>query len=419
LADTVIDIGFGKNPQKLSIPEKNLLAVLLPNKIDLPEKGPQLIRDSLARPIGSPPLGRLVKPGEKVAVVTSDLTRPLPSREALPPVLDELEKAGIRAGDITVIFALGSHRPQTEDERRRLVGEAIFEKYRCLDSDPDDCLSFGRTSAGTPVDITRAAAEADRRIGVSNIEYHYFAGYSGGAKALMPGVSTRAAIQSNHSRMVQPGARAGQAENNPVRADIEEAVALCPLDFIVIVVLDEHKEIVHCVSGHFIEAHRAGCAFLDRLYLKPIDRRADIVIASQGGAPKDLNLYQTQKALDNAKEAVRPGGVIILVGSCREGLGEKVFEEWMLSAKTPASLIERIRTDFQLGGHKAAAMAMVLARNQVYLVSEMDPELVRKIFLKPFRTVQEAFEDALEVMGPQASALVMPYAGSTLPAARD
>lgn len=284
-----------------------------------------------------------------------------------------------------------------------------------MDSDPSDCVHLGTTAAGTPVDITRAVAEADRRICLGNIEYHYFAGYSGGAKAIMPGVSTRDAIQSNHAMMVRPEACAGALDTNPLRMDIEEAGRLCGIDFIVNVVLSEHKEIIRAVAGHPVQAHREGCKFLDRLYLKELPQGADIVLVSQGGAPKDLNLYQTQKALDNARHAVNPGGVIILIGSCKEGLGERVFEEWMTQSESPAAMIERIGRDFQLGGHKAAAIAMTLEKADVYLVSDLAPDFVRSIFLTPQPTAQAALDAAFEKLGPDATVLAMPYGGSTLP----
>jgi len=357
----------------------------------------------------------MVHPGQKVAIITSDVTRPVPSCKILPLVLGELEKAGVGPRDITVVFALGSHRKQTPGEMRRLVGEEVYSKVRCVDGDSEDFIHMGKTRLGTPVDVTRVVAQADFRIGVGNIEYHYFAGYSGGAKAIMPGVSTRAAIQSNHSRMVLAEAAAGRLEGNPVREDIEEAINFCPLHFIVNVVLDESKEIIHAVAGHFIKAHREGCQFLDKLYRKEIKSRADIVIASQGGAPKDLNLYQTQKALDNAKHGVKKGGIIILAGSCKEGLGEEVFEEWMTTSESARSMIQRIQQDFQLGGHKAAAIAMVLRDSDIYLVSDMEPEFVKSIFLKPFDTVQSALDVAFQKLGKDASVLVMPYGGSTLP----
>jgi nickel-dependent lactate racemase len=410
-----MEIGFGLSPQTVEIPDENLDGILLPNEAEFSETGESLVLQALKNPIGSKPLSAIVKPGEKVAIVTSDITRPVPSYKIIPAILDELWLAGAKAEDVAVVFALGSHRRQSSEEMKKLVGEAVFSRVRCLDGDPDDFVHLGQTKRGTPVDICRAVAEAERRICVGNIEYHYFAGYSGGAKAIMPGVSTRAAIQSNHSRMVSPEAAAGRLDHNPVREDIEEAIAFCPIDFIVNVVLDEHKEIVHAVAGHHVAAHRAGCAFLDSLYRKEIAKRSDIVIASQGGAPKDINLYQTQKALDNAKNAVKDGGIIILAGACKEGLGEDVFEEWMTKSESPAAMVERIQADFQLGGHKAAAIAMVLAKAEIFLVSEMAPDFVRSIFLKPYQSVQSALDDAFAKLGPQAKVLVMPYAGSTLP----
>ena len=169
------------------------------------------------------------------------------------------------------------------------------------------------------------------------------------------------------------------------------------------------------MAGDVILAHREGCRFLDKFYRKEIRELADIVIVSQGGAPKDMNLYQTQKALDNAKHAVKKGGTVILVGSCREGLGEKTFEQWMTSAQSPEELVERIRREFRLGGHKAAAIALVLKNAEIFLVSEMEDDFVKSIFMEPYHTVQDALDAALLKHGQDARVLVMPYGGSTLP----
>lgn len=413
-----LEIGFGTTPQTVALPDENVIGILEPNEVPVILKGAAAVDAALQNPIGSPRLRDIVQAGERVVVITSDMTRPVPSSIILPLVLEELWRAGVDPLDVTVVFALGCHRRQTSDEMKKLVGEAVYRQVRCVDGDPEDFIHMGTTKMGTPVDIARIVAQADRRIGIGNIEYHYFAGYSGGAKAIMPGVSTRAAIQSNHSRMVLPEAAAGRLEDNPVRMDIEEALQFCPLDFIVNVVLDEHKQIIHAAAGHFVEAHREGCKFLDRLYRKELRQRADIVVVSQGGAPKDLNLYQTQKALDNAKHAAKPGGVIVLVGSCREGLGEEVFEEWMTQSQSPHEMVERIQRDFQLGGHKAAAIGMVLENSDIYLVSEMEASFVESIFMKPYATVQSAVDAAFEKMGPDATVLVMPYGGSTLPVVR-
>ncbi|MBQ7536276.1 MAG: nickel-dependent lactate racemase [Stomatobaculum sp.] len=410
-----LKIGFGAGTQDLMIPDTCVMDVLHANPVEKGLTGQEEVRRALAAPIGTPRLREIVHPGEKIAVITSDITRPMPTYKVMPVILEELSAAGVRDEDVTLVFALGSHRPMTDEERKKLAGPEAFGRIRCINGDPSDCVHMGVTSRGTPVDIVRTVAEADRRICLGNVEYHYFAGYSGGAKAIMPGVSTREAIQSNHRMMTEETACVGNLDTNPLRQDLEEGAAICGVDFILNVVLDEHKEIIMAAAGDLKQAHRAGCAFLDTLYRKPIPRRADIVIASQGGAPKDLNLYQTQKALDNAKHAVRDGGIIILVGSCREGLGEKTFEEWLTGAKAPGELTERIRKEFRLGGHKAAAIAMVLEHAEIYLVSEMEPSFVRTLFMTPFASVQEAYDAAAEKLGKEASVLVMPYGGSTLP----
>ena len=411
----VLEFGFGTSTQVVEVPEKNLMGVLHANSVETDLTGEAEVRRALEAPIGSPRLREIVKPGEKIAVVTSDITRPMPTYKVMPALLDELYAGGVHPEDITLVFALGSHRHHTDEERRKLAGERAWAEIKCVDCESGDCVHMGTTKAGTPVDVTRVVAEADRRICLGNIEYHYFAGYSGGAKAIMPGVSTRDAIQSNHSMMVRPEACAGALETNPLRMDIEEAGAICGIDFIVNVVLSEHKEILRAVAGDSVKAHRAGCAFLDTLYLKELPHGADIVLVSQGGAPKDMNLYQTQKALDNARHAVNKGGIIILIGSCKEGLGEKVFEEWMTKSPSPASMIQRIGRDFQLGGHKAAAIAMTLEKAEVWLVSDMEPAFVRSIFLNPQPSVQTALDRAFEKLGPDASVLAMPFGGSTLP----
>ncbi len=410
-----IELGFGNGLQMLEVPDANVSEILVPNEIGTSLSAEEAVRRALENPIGSPRLRDIVKPCEKIVIVTSDITRPMPTYAVMPFLFKEFEAAGVSDKDITLVFALGSHRKHTDEEKIKLAGEETFKRIACIDGDVKDCVHLGTTVRGTPVDIVRTVAEADKRICLGNIEYHYFAGYSGGAKAIMPGVSTRDAIQSNHRMMIEKDACAGNLDTNPLRQDIEEAARICGVDFILNVVLDEHKKIIYAVAGDLLKAHREGCRFLDTLYGKRIKQKADIVVVSQGGAPKDLNLYQTQKALDNAKHAVKDGGIIILVGSCKEGLGEKVFEEWMTSAEKPQDLVLRIKQEFKLGGHKAAAIALVLEYADIYLVSDMEDDFVKKLFFTPFKTVQAAFDAAFEKKGADASVLVMPYGGSTLP----
>lgn len=401
--------------EHVEVKDELLLDTLLPKQDEKdPDEG-KILAHALAHPIGTKRLEEIVQPGEKVVIVTSDNTRPIPSYKVLPPVLAILEKAGIRKEDIQIIFGRGSHRRQTPQEQAALVGQDIYDSYHCSDSDTDHLYHYGVTKAGTPVDIDQRIHDADRVICLGNVEYHYFAGFSGGAKAIMPGCSTRDAIEKNHRFMVKEEAHAGKIKGNPVREDIEEAAAMVHVDFIVNVVLNTKKQIVYAAAGDITQAHRDACRHLVSLYAMPIEKQADIVIVSQGGAPKDRNLYQTQKALDNTKYAVRKGGTVIVCGSCKEGFGEPHFENFMKTYQDPSEMVQALFDHFVLGAHKAAAIAMVQQRAEIYLVSDLPDETVRQTFLKPFHSLQEAFDAAEEKYGGKGTVIAMPYGGSTLP----
>ncbi|BFL48009.1 nickel-dependent lactate racemase [Lactonifactor longoviformis] len=410
-----IELKYGEGIQIAEIPDKHLKGVLLPEKEQGRRTEEEEIADALEYPIGTERLRDLVQPGHRAVIITSDITRPFPSATVLPFVLRELEAGGIPRENVTVVFALGSHRTHTKEEMARLLGKKLWGQVSCRDSDPLDCVRLGTTARGTPVDVTRAVAEADIKICLGNIEYHYFAGYSGGAKAVMPGVSSWEAIQNNHKLMASDQAAAGRLEDNPVREDIEEAGRICGIDFILNAVLDRNKKIAKAFAGDAVKAHRAGCRYADRVYRRRVDGKADIVVVSPGGFPKDVNLYQTQKALDNAAHAVKRGGIIILAGECREGVGSPVLQKWLTEAETPRKVLERIAAEFELGGHKAAAIAGVQEKASVYLISELPASVSQAMFFIPARTVQEALEEALDIMGKDASVLVIPSGGAVFP----
>jgi nickel-dependent lactate racemase len=285
----------------------------------------------------------------------------------------------------------------------------------CLDSDPSRLKSVGTTSRGTPVEVFGPVLDADARVLLGVIEYHYFAGYSGGLKALVPGVCGKATIQANHRRMTEAGAVAGRLDGNPVREDLEEAARLIGADFLLNVVLDGPR-IVRAVAGDPTPAHRAGCAALDAFGRATLREPADLVIVSAGGYPKDLDLYQAQKALDNARQVVRPGGIVVLLAECGDGLGNATFETWMQDPGGPAAILARIRRDFVLGGHKAAAVALAMQRAEIFLVSAMPAERVAGLGLRPFARAEAALQAALTRLGPGARVAVMPEGGSVLPA---
>lgn len=410
-----LEFGYDTSIQTVEVPSENIIKVLMSNEMAHERRGEEAVKFALDNPIGDRRLSEKVKPGMKAVIVTSDISRPLPSFDVLPSVISELNKGGVPDEDITVVFALGSHRAHTEEEKRHLAGEAVYARVKCEDSIDTGFVHMGETPSGTPVDICRRVAEADFRVCLGNVEFHYFAGYSGGYKAIMPGCSTVEAIQKNHTKMTSSDAHAGKLDGNPVREDIEAAGRICGVDYIVNAVLSEHKEIVYASAGDVIEAHRDACAYLDKMYRCLIPDRADIVIVSQGGAPKDANLYQVQKALDNSRHAVKDGGTIILVGCCKEGFGSKKFEDWLMEAESPHAMVERIGEHFELGGHKAAAIGMVQEKADIFLVSDMPDDTVKRIFMTPFNTVGEAYTAATEKYGPGATVIAMPFGGATLP----
>lgn len=401
--------------EHISLDSSQVISVLQPAAIPQSLDQVQLLRESLAHPIHSALLKEILSPKDSIAVVTSDITRPMPSDIVLPVLLKELASIGIAREQITIVIALGSHRRQTKEEMEHLVSKDVYDHYTVINSGEHGFVTVGTTTRGTPVEIDRTVVEADRRICLGNVEYHYFAGYSGGAKAIMPGCSTANAIQQNHRFMVKDDARAGKITGNPVREDIEEAASFVGVDFIINVVLNPQKEIIFAASGDVTEAHREACRHLAKYYLSPIPAKADVVIVSQAGAPKDLNLYQTQKALDNAKHAVKDNGIVILIGSCKEGFGNPVFEEWMNKYKHPQDMIDDLYKSFVLGGHKAVAIAMVEKKAKIFLVSDLPDAVVQKTFLRPFHCLQDAYQEAVKELGHVPTVIAMPYGGSTLP----
>ena len=415
---TKLSIPYGDGELEFRLPERNLQRIVLPGcdpseQAAPPQAAPLAdeqaeVRRALAEPIGSPPLRELASKATDAVIVVSDITRPCPSYKFLPALLDELD--ALPPEQITILFALGGHRRQTPEEQARLVGpEVVARGVRLLDLDAAQCEPVGTTKRGTRLEVFAPFLRADLRVCTGNIEYHYFAGFSGGAKALVPGLCSYAAIRDNHAMMLEPAARAGVLEGNPVRDDIDEAGGLVGIDFIFNVVLDEEKRIIAAVAGDYLQAHRAGVAIYDRRCDLSVEQAADVVIASPGGVPKDINLYQAQKTLDNVAGAVRDGGVIVLVARCREGFGQQTFEGWMRDMGSPQVLIDRIQREFVLGGHKAAAIAGLLARVGVFLVSEFPDDVVRSMCMEPYATVGDAVQAALERCGPDARCLVVPH----------
>jgi nickel-dependent lactate racemase len=384
-----VDIPFWKNNITLNIPSKNVQEIISGKGTSLVLDEGKTMTDALENPINSRKLSEIASGKKSACIIASDITRPCPSYKFLPLLVDELRKGRIKDKDILVLLGLGIHRCHSDDEKRKLVGDYIYDNIETIDSDISESKMIGHTSKGTPVEIFKRVLEYDLLIVTGNIEYHYFAGFSGGAKAVMPGICTRRSIQSNHSMMLDKRSTAGRFLNNPVRDDIEEAGKLAGIDFMFNVIINDEKKIIAAVAGKNNDAYLEGIKEYESIYSREVESAADIVITSQGGYPKDMNLYQSHKALENVKGIAADKGTIILVASCCEGFGDDTFEKWMTGRNDYSYLSKKIAKKFVLGGHKAVRISEILTRNEVLLYSDFSRQETERMGFKKIEDIQK------------------------------
>ncbi len=412
---SAINLPFGHGSISVNVPDKNLADTIMPSESEVTADGISQIKAALENPVNCKQLSEIVVPDTSVVIIVSDTTRPTPTAQMLPLLFEELYRGGVRDENITIIFALGIHRNQTDEEMERIVGKDIYKRIRCIEHDNTRCRNVGKTSRGTPIEIFEEVLDADVVVCMGNIEFHYYAGYSGGAKAILPGVSSRESIIANHKMMIDEKSSTGRIDS-PVRQDMEEAAEYVGVDFLLNVVLNSKKEIVYATAGHVVDAHRMGVVQVDNMY-KISAEPADVVIVSPGGYPKDINIFQAHKALDNAKNAVVEGGTIILAAQCSEGLGNTVYEHWNNESKTPDDAIMKFKHSFEFGGHKAALIAQLAKKYDLYLVSDLPDADAKNAFFKPVCSVQEVLDGVLNE-NPDAKVCIMPYGSLTLPVSR-
>ncbi|MBG0770379.1 MAG: nickel-dependent lactate racemase, partial [Anaerolineaceae bacterium] len=318
-----VKMDYGRHGLTLNAPE-TADVYLVREVTPVPDEA-AAIREALRDPIGCPPLRESLRPGMTVAVVHTDITRATPNDRLLPVILAELESGGIRREDITLINGLGTHRPQTEDELRAMLGDEVFERYRCVQHDATDeagLVYLGETQRGNPLWINRDLLAADLKILTGFIEPHFFAGYSGGPKTILPGVAGSASIFANHSpaMIADPNACFDRTVGNPIWEEMLEAALRVENTFLVNVTLDRENAITGVFAGDLQDAHAAGCNFVRQSSQYEIKTAYDVVVTTNSGYPLDQNLYQCVKGLAAAARAVRPGGAILLVAACEEGL---------------------------------------------------------------------------------------------------
>jgi nickel-dependent lactate racemase len=409
-----VSLNYGHDSMVLDIPDENYMGTLSSKDTREIEDPINEVRKALANPISSRKIKELVSSQDKVIILASDVSRPCPSYILLPPILEELKEAGVSNNQITIVFGLGVHRKQSEEEKKKLVGKDIYSKIKCIDHDIDNCVRIGTTKRGNEVFIFKEILKADFIIATGNLEFHYFAGYTGGAKAVFPGICGRETIANNHKHFLEPKAKAGLIKGNPVREEIEEIGEMVGINFMVNAVLNSHKKVVKVVAGDVTKAHREGAKYINDMFRVKIDELADIVITSPGGYPKDIDLYQTHKAMENASLAVKKDGIIIVVGECRDGLGEGKFAQALNGRLSPQELIEELKKNFILGRHKASRIAKVHLDSEIYLVSNLADEIKKNLFIKSFNSLEAAFTNALKAQGEEAKVLAMPNGNSTL-----
>ncbi len=411
------DLPYGKTQLPVSVAGDRIV----PRPADPVDDEAAVVRDALRDPIGTAPLRDIVHPGERVAIVVNDITRLTRTDLILPPVIETLNAAGIPDRDIFIVFALGIHRQHTEDEQKLIVGEEIYSRIHCFDHISTDAnlVEIGTTSFGNRVEINRQVWEADRIILTGEIIYHLIAGYSGGRKSLCPGVAGFHTTTFNHRMIFDPNCRAGKLDGNPAHEDLLEACRMADPDFIVNVVLSPEGKLIRVVAGHYDLAHREGCRTVDQMLRVDLDESYDLVIASAGGFPVDIDLRQAHKGLENACQALRTGGSILFYAECPSGAGIKSFEEYVTRYRDDFEMRDALEREFVVGGHKAYWVARLGRLYNVHLVSGLDPEFVMRCHFTPVSPAnhEAALRDLIEQAGPKARIAVIPYSGFTLPAA--
>jgi nickel-dependent lactate racemase len=354
-----------------------------------------------------------------VAIAVSDKTRPVPHHQLLPPLLERLAGLGIPDAAVTFYVAVGMHSPMTPDEFPAILPDGVLGRYRVVSHDSgndDGLINLGETAGGTPVWSNRAYVESDLKIVVGNIEPHQFVGFSGGVKTAAIGLAGARTINRNHALMMHPDSRLGEYEANPARRDVEEIGERIGVHLALNAILNQKRQIVHVLAGDPRAVMGSGIPLSRLVCQVGVGTRYGLMISSPGGHPKDINLYQAQKALGHAALIARTGGTVILAAACPEGTGSARYEEWMSGMKTYDEVLDRFRAEgFRIGPHKGYQIARDASRLRLMFCSGMEERLSRALLLNPVKDLQTALDLALHDLQPGEHIGVLPHASSTIP----
>lgn len=415
-----VHLAYGEKGLALHLPHRHVDVVeprFLPG---LPDEN-AAVASALRNPMESAPLRELVRPTDRVVIVFSDITRPVPNRTIFPPLLAELSH--VPDSQITLLNGLGLHRPNTPEEIDWMLGTAVARRYRVVNHDALDeagLAYLGESRFGGEIWLNRRYLEADVRIVTGFIEPHFFAGFSGGPKGVIPGVAGARTIAHNHNAAMigHPNARWGITRGNPIHEEQRDGVALAEPHFLLNVATNREKRITAVFAGHYLRAHEAGCAFVRNAAMQAVGHRYPIVVTTNSGYPLDLNLYQAVKGMAAAEEIVAPGGAIVMAAECREGVGHGDFAQILELRDSPAAILDLIeQPDFhRLDQWQVQILARILTRCRVFLYSDrLSSEEIRRAHLEPAASVEAAVAQLLDEYGADAPVCVLPQGPLTIP----
>jgi nickel-dependent lactate racemase len=414
----ILSVPYGKEGKlEAKIDDERLAGIIEPNEVEIGDET-EVIRQALANPIGSKSLRDFLKGAKDVLFIVNDPTRPTPTARVLDIIEDDISGC-----PVSFIVATGVHRAPTEEEYIQIFTEKYYSKYKdrifLHDGKKSECVFLGTSKNGTEMWVNKLGVDADKIVIISSVEPHYFAGYTGGRKSFLPGIASFKTIEQNHKLALKREACALKLKGNPVHEDMIDALGTVKKEvFTINTVLDKNHRIYAAAAGDIYKSMEQAVAKADEVFVANIPQKADIVV-SVVKFPSDIDLYQAQKGIDNAKYALKDGGILILVAKCRMGVGDESFVKLLSSASSPKDALDRIEQKFVLGWHKAAKMAEIGLWAQTWGVTDLDPELLKSIFIRPFSSLQEALDAALSEKGENAKVLVLLDGSLTIPSVKE
>ncbi len=415
-----VKLAYGQGHLEVDLPEEQTTVIEPASTPGLPDER-AAVRTALEQPIGARPLREWIKPQDRVCITFTDLTRATPNHRLIPWLLDYL--TAVPRDQITLINQLGTHRPNTQAELEIMLTPAVLKKYRVLNHEPENpsaLIQFGNTKDGTPALINRHFAEAEVRIATGFIEPHFFAGFSGGPKNIMPGVAGLETIMSNHgaANIGNPQAVFGVTRGNPIWEEMRAIALRVGPSFLLNVSLNEQREITSVFAGDLLQAHEVGCEFVRKSAMQRVSRPFDIVVTTNSGYPLDLNLYQGVKGMSAGARILKPGGTLILACECREGVPlDSPLDKLLRAAGSPEEILTMLATAgfARPEQWQAQIQALIQRKAEVLVYSSLPDEVIRGAHLMPCHDIGAAVSERLGKLGPRGRVAALPQGPLTIP----